>query len=314
MNKKGILLYLGVTFGVAYAVEILVLATGLLRFEAQNVFHYALFAALMWVPALGAAIAKRKAPGDSDVQITRWPVPLNPAIRIVVLIPVCFVLLYVLTAYVGWGHPQWNLGPLVNAVSSQLKDLQMQPLTEEARKTLPVLAMFLYPILSITVGATLLAFLAAGNELGWRGYLLQQLLPLGRIPAYLVVGVVWFLWFVPLLIGYKIQYDAAPNLWLSFARFGSMLLVLSVLLGEILYHARNIGLASLALGIFVAQLEGFWPALFPAIDKFWAGPFGLASCILFLLLAGTTQLWLGRSKQPDPEPTLDTPNVEAELS
>lgn len=46
--------------------------------------------------------------------------------------------------------------------------------------------------------------LAFGEELGWRGFLLPRLLPLGQWPALLIVGVAWGLWHAPvLLLGYN---------------------------------------------------------------------------------------------------------------
>lgn len=46
--------------------------------------------------------------------------------------------------------------------------------------------------------------LAFGEEIGWRGFLLPRLLPLGQWPALVIVGVVWGLWHAPvLLLGYN---------------------------------------------------------------------------------------------------------------
>lgn len=46
--------------------------------------------------------------------------------------------------------------------------------------------------------------LAFGEEIGWRGFLLPRLLPLGQWPALVLVGVVWGLWHAPvLLLGYN---------------------------------------------------------------------------------------------------------------
>lgn len=42
--------------------------------------------------------------------------------------------------------------------------------------------------------------LTFGEELGWRGYLLPRLLPLGQWPALLIVGAVWGLWHAPVLL------------------------------------------------------------------------------------------------------------------
>lgn len=52
---------------------------------------------------------------------------------------------------------------------------------------------------------------ALGEELGWRGYLLPRLLPLGRGRALLLSGVVWGLWHTPIvLLGY--DYPRQPVL------------------------------------------------------------------------------------------------------
>ena len=45
--------------------------------------------------------------------------------------------------------------------------------------------------------------LAVGAELGWRGWLLPHLLPLGRVPAIVVSGIIWGLSYSPLIyLGY----------------------------------------------------------------------------------------------------------------
>jgi CAAX protease family protein len=47
------------------------------------------------------------------------------------------------------------------------------------------------------------ALFAFGEEWGWRGFLLPRLLPLGQWPALLLTGVLWGLWYSPvILLGY----------------------------------------------------------------------------------------------------------------
>lgn len=53
-------------------------------------------------------------------------------------------------------------------------------------------------------------FAALGEEVGWRGYLVPALLPLGRGPALVVSGVVWALWHSPIvLLGFN--YPGSPR-------------------------------------------------------------------------------------------------------
>ena len=55
------------------------------------------------------------------------------------------------------------------------------------------------------------AFAALGEEVGWRGYLVPALLPLGRVRAMVLVGVIWAGWHAPIiLLGY--DYDGEPRL------------------------------------------------------------------------------------------------------
>ncbi len=57
---------------------------------------------------------------------------------------------------------------------------------------------------AFTIAPLLNAIPSLGEELGWRGYLLPQLLPLGQWPALLISGVIWGLWHAPvILLGYN---------------------------------------------------------------------------------------------------------------
>ncbi|MED5371879.1 MAG: type II CAAX endopeptidase family protein [Myxococcota bacterium] len=53
-------------------------------------------------------------------------------------------------------------------------------------------------------GATINAFFAAGEEMGWRGFLHRHLRPLGFWPSSLLVGAMWGLWHAPVVLqGYN---------------------------------------------------------------------------------------------------------------
>jgi uncharacterized protein len=57
---------------------------------------------------------------------------------------------------------------------------------------------FLLMLLSaVTVGAAINMLLAAGEEIGWRGYLLTRMIDAGIPRPVLVGGVIWALWHVP---------------------------------------------------------------------------------------------------------------------
>ena len=54
-------------------------------------------------------------------------------------------------------------------------------------------------LLALPIFTLLMAPLAFGEEWGWRGYLLPHLLPLGQWPAFLIGGVIWGLWHIPVV-------------------------------------------------------------------------------------------------------------------
>jgi CAAX protease family protein len=63
--------------------------------------------------------------------------------------------------------------------------------------------------LAATIGIIISALSAAGEEIGWRGYMLTRLIDAGVPRPILVSGVIWGLWHVPLILG-GILYADSP--------------------------------------------------------------------------------------------------------
>jgi uncharacterized protein len=93
-----------------------------------------------------------------------------------------------------------------------------------ALESMPLKSLVAIQLASILIAPIFNALFAFGEEWGWRGYLLQKLLPLGQWPALIICGVIWGLWHLPvILLGYN--YPLYPNSgWL-------FMLVLCILLG-----------------------------------------------------------------------------------
>ena len=80
---------------------------------------------------------------------------------------------------------------------------------------------------SITLAPLLNTVFALGEELGWRGFLLPSLLPLGQWRAILLSGVIWGIWHAPAILqGHN--YPNQPILGVL------MMIVFTVLMGAIL--------------------------------------------------------------------------------
>ncbi len=85
--------------------------------------------------------------------------------------------------------------------------------------------------LQVIAAAPFGAILALGEEMGWRGWLLPKLMPLGTIPALTISGVIWALWHAPLnLLGYN--YGSTSG-WLGLLCMTAMCIVVGSVLAWI---------------------------------------------------------------------------------
>jgi uncharacterized protein len=81
--------------------------------------------------------------------------------------------------------------------------------------------------LAFTLAPFINVLFALGEELGWRGFLLPHLMPLGQWKAILVSGIIWGIWHAPAIVqGHN--YPGYPILGIF------MMIVFCVLLGVIL--------------------------------------------------------------------------------
>jgi membrane protease YdiL (CAAX protease family) len=89
---------------------------------------------------------------------------------------------------------------------------------------------------------------ALGEELGWRGWLLPKLMPLGALPAILISGVVWGAWHAPLiLLGYN--YPDAPG-WLGMTAMIVMCTLVGAVFGWLRLRSGSVWPAALAHAAF----------------------------------------------------------------
>ena len=89
---------------------------------------------------------------------------------------------------------------------------------------------------------------ALGEELGWRGWLLPKLLPLGAVPAIVISGVIWGLWHAPLiLLGYN--YPDAPG-WLGLIAMVGVCIIFGAVFGWLRLRSESVWPAALAHAAF----------------------------------------------------------------
>lgn len=103
---------------------------------------------------------------------------------------------------------------------------------------------------SILPAALINTIPAFGEELGWRGWLLPKLLPLGTLPAIAVSGIIWGLWHAPvILLGHN--YPGVPG-WLAMLTMVGMCIVVGAIFGWLRLRSQSVWPAALAHGSFNA--------------------------------------------------------------
>ena len=200
IRAAAIIVFVALACGLAWVVALpLWLGDGLA--EPSTWF---LLPVMMLTPAIAALVVtftmRIPSRGERARFLGLWP--LRPAKRVVWLM------------VAGWLVP-----PLLVALGIVLAaglgfvqlDLTFAAFSAEVAKALPAGApmppievVVISQIVMIPFGALLNSVLAFGEELGWRGWLVPALRPLGTWPTLLLSGAIWGVWHSPLiLLGYN---------------------------------------------------------------------------------------------------------------
>jgi membrane protease YdiL (CAAX protease family) len=132
-----------------------------------------------------------------------------------------------------------------------------------------------------------------GEELGWRGYLLPQLLSVGWTRAFVLVGLIWAAWHMPLIFLTPL-YHSAGNRLIVLPLFVETIVAASFFFGYLRVWTGSVWPASIAHSSHNAAwstLAAFTVTSNPVVvNEYLVGDNGI------LILAGTAiaALWLGR--------------------
>lgn len=136
----------------------------------------------------------------------------------------------------------------------------------------------LVPVLTVGLGITLI-----GEEIGWRGFLLPALQPLGTVPSLLLNGIVWGLWHTPLLLlGYNFGTTSpvsVPLMMVGTTLIGTMLAWLR-------FRSGSIWAGVVAHGTLNASASLLLIALVPKTPDVTATVLGWAGWIVLAVVIG----------------------------
>lgn len=171
---------------------------------------------------------------------------------------------------------------------------------------IPIGVLVALQFVNVLIGAFINLIPALGEELGWRGWLLPKLLPLGVAPAILLSGLIWGLWHAPLvLLGYN--YPTAPG-WLGLVMMCGMCVVVGAVFSWLRIRSGSVWAPALAHGAFNAA-AGFsivFVAAGSVIDTTQATILGwsgwLVPIVLVTVLAATGQFRPAPTPEARPQP------------
>ena len=158
----------------------------------------------------------------------------------------------------------------------------------------PTAMLIVAAVQTVLLGPFLGIVITFGEEYGWRGYLQNELLKLGRVRGVLLLGVIWGVWHWPIiLMGYN--YPGHPVLGVVLMTLYTI--GLGVVLGYAVLKSGSVLLASFlhALNNQVAAfivMVGFTPH--DTAFSFLIGIYGLATLAVVALLILRDPIWRGQ--------------------
>jgi membrane protease YdiL (CAAX protease family) len=275
IDKKGLFSFLAITFFITYAIEGALILAGFRITKVPQAYGQYVIAVVMWVPAMAAVITikfiTREGFAIARVRFGSW----KPYLASGLIVPLCFAVIYGLSWIAGFGRPDWQM-------SYFLKELMPQGSPGNS-SSMPSPFVILPAIFvgSVVIMPFINGLLGFGEELGWRGYLLPKLMPLGKTKAYAILGIVWGLWHLPLiLVGFTYPGWPLAGVFL----FILLTTAFGIYLNEITLHHNSSILAGWVHGVFNSQKLGLWAILFPTMNPIFGGFAGLLGIAVWLTL------------------------------
>jgi len=297
-NWRRILIFLGITFAIDWALVGVVLAAGV---EFTGVVATVVAMVYMVVPALVAFVLARRwrvRLRDYGVRMPRrWELALAPLVPMVIA-GLCVVFAVLL----DFGEFDPTGVGLVERMEAQ-GQAETADVVARGIDSLPINVILLAFLSAPIAGFTMNGLFAFGEELGWRGLLQRELAPLGFARASALIGVVWGLWHAPLiLLGHN--FPEHPRLGVL------VMAVACVPLGIVFswpaLRAGNVFAAAVAHGTFNA-LAGVPLMAVRGGTNLEVSIVGYAGIAAMVVLAIPALIWRPRSATYEDEPAAPDP-------
>jgi len=282
-------LFVLTAFGLLWLIEIPVYLTGGIASGGQpNPLFFPLTLIGMFSPAIAAVVVTLTVLRPQHAARFLGLVPLRPWGRLIRF------------ALLGFLAP-WGIGLLAIGFAALLDVVPISPSADAA--TL---------LLTILIASLITAVAAFGEELGWRGFLLPALRPLGTAPALVLHGILWGLWHAPIiLIGYN--YGTTNPIGVVLMTITTVLI--GTLFGWLRMRSGSVYPSSLAHGALNGSSGLLLGGLLPVgADALAASPLGWSGWIVIAVVIGVLVLTRSFRWAPQAASRRTTPTAVAPAS
>ena len=216
IDRKALTIFLALTFLISWPLFLVPLAFKNADPQIHQIVTTVAFALAMWGPGIAAIVATKKSGGSfSDLNLKRLGAK-RFYLWAWLLFPILALLTGLVTVLFGFGDFDPNLTLINDSLAAMPEDAGMSP----------ALLIAVQIGSALTVAPLINMFFAMGEELGWRGFLLPKLLPLGQWKAILISSTIWGFWHAPAIVQ-GLNYPGYPIAGIF------MMVVFTVLLGII---------------------------------------------------------------------------------
>jgi len=188
INKKALAVFLGLTFGLTISLTVITRLAGFTLFDTSSMVSQIVVLIAMFAPAISAIITQKF--------VLRLPLkglglkfgPWRMYLKTYGLIILLFTINYVIT-WLFFLKPDFTLTSFLNQFNISV----VLPLSA------PIMILLL-SLLTFVVAPIANLIPSLGEEIGWRGFLLPTLEPLGKARAAVLSGLIWGLWHTPMIL------------------------------------------------------------------------------------------------------------------
>jgi uncharacterized protein len=274
LNKKALWVFLSLTFALTLVLIIIARLSGFSLVDKPALYGQMAILVAMFVPGLSAIFTQKiivkKPLKELGLKIGPWPMYAKTYGLIVLVFAVNYVFTWAFIL-----KPDFTLASFLNQFGVPL------PLPMPAATMIAAFAAITFiaaPIFNLIP--------SLGEEIGWRGFLLPALEPLGKTKAVIFSGMVWALWHTPMILILGFLYGR--QMWLGALLHFVLVTSLGIWMGHIWLQNRSTVLSAFIHAVFNANAYGVWTMVFVSGNKLVVGPAGAVGVALCLILGVAT--------------------------